>query len=161
MSDTLGQHAFFIQEEHRQSSEPDIIHNHSLSPSPPSTPEVIPVHINPFSPPASPLSSGIDITSITAPVSPRSDAIRSARSSVRASTQDLPHSSSYYGSRPTTSSVPTRVSSNVRLRESFAAPPMRSVVLSSASNVILAPTVQSEKRMHSTLLEDLYIIEKP
>jgi hypothetical protein len=70
----------------------------------------------------------------------------------------LPRSTSYYGSRPNTGDGPSRVTSGMRLREAFAAPPARPLTAVSTS-VSLAPSKTT--RMRSTMLEDPSTLDKP
>ncbi|KAF8129016.1 glycoside hydrolase family 16 protein [Boletus edulis] len=69
---------------------------------------------------------------------------------------DIPRVASYYGSRP--SNLPSRNSSGLRVRESFAAPPSRPLT---ANSTVPSLTQKRATRMRSTLLDDPSTIEKP
>ena len=74
--------------------------------------------------------------------------------SPRVAIADVPRNPSYYGSRAPTQ--PSRNSSHMRMRETFAAPPSRPLTAHSA----LAPSKKAS-RMRSTLLDDPSTIDKP
>lgn len=111
--------------------------------------------VNPFSPPASVLSFSIDpVSNASMPVAAPGQQEPVPRHSVTV----LPRSTSYYGSRPNTGDSPSRVTSGIRLREAFAAPPSRPLTAVSTS-VSLAPSKTT--RMRSTMLEDPSTLDKP
>lgn len=75
-------------------------------------------------------------------------------------TDSVPRNLSYYGSGH--APRPSRASSAIRLRESFAAPPARPMTtFSNAPSVATSIGPIKGKRIKSTLLEDTSILEKP
>ncbi|KAG0701464.1 glycoside hydrolase family 16 protein [Suillus ampliporus] len=116
---------------------------------------------NPFSPPASVVSFSIDpVSSGPMPVVPAGVSPYEAPEAVpRPGVTMRPRTTSYYGSRPTTGDSPSRTSSGIRLRETFAAPPARPVTAVSTSASL--PALGKTNRMRSTMLEDPSTLEKP
>ncbi|KIK46821.1 glycoside hydrolase family 16 protein [Suillus luteus UH-Slu-Lm8-n1] len=114
--------------------------------------------VNPFSPPASVISFSIDpVTNASMPVVAPGQQ-EGQEPIPRHGLTPLPRSTSYYGSRPNTGDSPSRVTSGIRLREAFAAPPARPMTAVSTS-VSLAPSKTT--RMRSTMLEDPSTLDKP
>ncbi|KAG2148914.1 glycoside hydrolase family 16 protein [Suillus clintonianus] len=116
--------------------------------------------VNPFSPPASVVSFSIDPISSTGsmPLAPPGQHELS-EPIPRHGVSLLPRSTSYYGSRPNTGDSPSRVTSGIRLRETFAAPPARPLTAVSTSPSLAPPSKTS--RMRSTMLEDPSTLDKP
>ncbi|KAG1748074.1 glycoside hydrolase family 16 protein [Suillus lakei] len=114
--------------------------------------------VNPFSPPASIISFSVDpVSNASMPVLAAGQH-ESLEPVPRHGATVLPRSTSYYGSRPNTGDSPIRVTSGIRLRETFAAPPARPLTAVSTS-VSLAPSKTT--RMRSTMLEDPSTLDKP
>lgn len=112
--------------------------------------------VNPFSPPASVRSFNVD------PVNGGTTAAMSSCVANNEAPEPIPRprKASYYGSsRPTTGDGPSRNSSGVPLRETFAAPPSRPMTAFSTAQSLVPP--EKKTRMRSTMLEDPSTLDKP
>ncbi|KIK81340.1 glycoside hydrolase family 16 protein [Paxillus rubicundulus Ve08.2h10] len=148
---------FFIGDDgraERSSHHPQLSLSSSSVLSRPSTPGTP----NPFSPPASVRNFDVSSQESPPPIPPIPGDEPTLRHGVHiAPRTEFPRTSSYYGvGRP--ANLPSRNSSRIRLRETFAAPPPRSLIAHSAAPSLVP---KKAKRMRSTLLEDPSTLEKP